>query len=285
MLLVLAVVSTAEPPRPAFPESFTVHTVEIDDTLNGSISVAQVLHRDYAAHRSWMSANGTLVGGQEQIMRCDIHPMGWFIAAGGSDPNNVTTWSCTNQTINSDPQHCQWNLFWEPLPDNATYSGQETVDGRAANRWDYWNADERWALWASLDGLSPIATGKVWTAHPGYHLWHILWRGFEPGPPPLSDFELSAGIQCGPAPPPAPPPTPFQPASDCAPSCGAGASCCQDPLASPPGTCFGVDNCSELPGLKATRAAHIAASAGSSWRSLHQFHAAVEERMRSGAVP
>jgi len=243
--------ATVNPPRPVFAESFSVSTIEIDDTLNGSISVTQVLRRDSVTHRSWMSANGTLVsGGEEQIMRCDMHPEGWLIVAGGADEYNVSSWSCTNQTIDSDPEHCQWNPFWS-LPHNASFAGQELVDGRAANRWNYWSSGEQMAMWASLDGMSPIATGKVWTSHPGYHLWHILWRDFIPGPPPLPAFALTEGIKCGLAPPLPPPPAPFKPATDCKPGCGSGALCCQDPSAPPSGACFNVQGCVDLPGRTA----------------------------------
>jgi hypothetical protein len=245
------------PSHPVFSESFSVSTVELDDTTN-TTSVRQVLHRDYNAHRSWMSANGTLVGGaEEQVMRCDIHPKGWFVSAGGQDTRNLSSWSCTNMTIDSDPQHCQWNDFWVPLPENATYVGQEEVDGRTSNRWDYWMMGEKWATWASLDGRSPVATGKVWTGHPGFSLWRILWRDFKAGPPPLASFDVTAGIKCGPVPPP---PPPFTPATDCTPACAAGALCCQDPASPPPGACFGTTNCSNLPGLGAAAAAAMPAS-------------------------
>ena len=266
----------ADPPRPVISESFTVETVEVDDTLNGSITVRQVLHRDHVAHRSWMSANGLLVrGGEEQIERCDFHPMGWLIVAGGRNARNLSTWSCTNTTIDSDPQHCQWNTpFWPPLPTNASFAGQEVVDGRAAHRWDYWRGGEHFAFWASLDGKSPVASGKVATFHPGFHLWRILWRGFVSGPPPQSDFAVSPGIKCGPAPPPAPPPTPFEPATDCKPACGAGALCCQDPSAPPPGTCFNVKNCSDLPG----RGDAAAAATPRAPRTLDDLHRAAGRR-------
>jgi hypothetical protein len=61
-------------------------------------------------------------------------------------------------------------------------------------------------------------------------------------PPPAGTFDPPAGVDCpfGGA--------PFTPASDCAPACGDGALCCQDPKASPPGTCYGVTSCSQLPG-------------------------------------
>jgi hypothetical protein len=273
--LCLAVVpESLEPPRPSYSESFSVSTVEVDDTLNGTITVHQVLYRDSIVHRSWMSANGTLAhGAEEQIMRCDIHPKGWLIVAGGADTHNVTSWSCKNQTIDSDPQHCQWTPFWTPLPANASFFGQEVVDGRQANRWDYWQHGERWSSWASLDGKSPIATGKVWTSHQGYHLWHILWRDFKPDPPPLAAFALTPGIRCGPAPPPSPPPMPFIPASDCKPDCGAKASCCKDPSAPPPGTCFNVKNCSSIHGQQGT-----VSPGPSAMRTLEALHAAADRR-------
>lgn len=192
------VAAGSEPPRPTFSESFSVHTVELDDTLNGSVSVRQTLRRDARLQRSWMMAVGTLVGGaEEQIMRCDIHPTGWVVVAGGPSASNVSTWSCSNMSISSDPQDCSLGQFWSPLPDNASYVGRERMDGRECNKWEYWLLGERYALWASTESEAvPVATGKTWTSHPGYHLWRILWRDFRPGPPPLSDFKLTAGISC-----------------------------------------------------------------------------------------
>lgn len=284
LLLLLALASTAAeeaskigaaPPRPACSETFSVATVEVDDTLNGSISVRQVLRRESAArqHRSFMSANGSLAAGaEEQVLRCNFHPTGWLVVAGGKDVTNLSSWSCKNQSVDSDPQHCQWNPFWSALPQNASYAGEEVADGRKAHRWNYWMNGEQWAEWASLDGKSPVATGKVWTSVPGYHLWRILWRDFDPSPPPLAGFDVSPGINCGPAPPPPPPPTPFVPATDCEPSCGAAALCCQDPNAPPPGTCFNVQNCSSLPGGPGASAPRNMP------RSLRELHAAAEAR-------
>mmetsp|Transcript_27560 Transcript_27560/g.70207 ORF Transcript_27560/g.70207 Transcript_27560/m.70207 type:complete len:247 (-) Transcript_27560:1873-2613(-) len=190
-----------EPPRPVFAESFSVSTVEVDDTLNGSISVQQVLYRDSEARRSWMSAVGPLVGGaNEQIMRCDIQPMGWLVIAGGPDASDPESWTCSNQTIQSDPEHCSWGLFWPPLPTNATYSGKEPMDGRLSNRWDYWQGGEQYALWATaVPPIVPVATGKTWTATAGHHLWRILWHDFKPEAPPLSAFAPTTGVQCPPA--------------------------------------------------------------------------------------
>ena len=281
------------PARPAFSESFSVRTVEVDDTLNGSVSVRQVLHRDYSVHRSWMSANGSLAhGAEEQIMRCDIHPVGWLVVAGGPDTLNLTSWDCNNQSIDSDPQSCQWSPFWPALPANATYSGLQTVDGRLAHEWRYWMGGEVWALWASLDGRSPVATGKVWTYKPTDHLWRILWRNFTEGRPPAADFDLTPGIQCDPAPPPPPPPTPFEPATDCKPSCGIDAMCCQDPRAPPPGVCFNVKNCSSIlvkegaPAvpLPAPRTRGVVHQPPAAALSLEELHAAADHRVNAATL-
>lgn len=139
-------------------------------------------------------------------MRCDIKPTGWEVVAGGPDPTNVSGWRCENRSISSDPSHCQWGLFWEPLPDNASYAGREEVDGRLCNRWDYWRGGERYAQWSTAFGLpGPVATGKTWTAHPGYHLWRIIWRDYEPFAPPLAKFAPTTGLHCPPANRPATP--------------------------------------------------------------------------------
>ena len=102
-------------------------------------------------------------------------------------------------SINSDPTSCQWNLFWEPLPANATYVGRESMDGRNCDRWTYWKWGEEYSLWASADTPNtPVATGKISTFG-GDHKWRILWRNFTAGAPPLSAFEPTPGIKCPPA--------------------------------------------------------------------------------------
>ena len=234
---------TPQPTRPTFSESFTVDTLEIDTDTNGTVVLSQTIRRDTNLRRTWMRANGSLVrGGMEQIMRCDFQPMGYLISASGQDAN-LSSWTCANQTIKSDPRDCQMGTFWPPLPQNATFRGVEQVDGRTANRWDYWRDGNEYALWASLDGASPVASGLVQTYHAGFHHWRILWRDFQPLPPPAASFDVTPGIECHPAPPP---PPPFVPAV-CKPACHASATCCKDPRAAPPGACFAVKNCSALP--------------------------------------
>ena len=199
-----AAVLSAPPPRPVFDDSFSVSTVELDDTLNSTVTVRQALHRDTTARRSYMSANGTLVGGVvEQIMRCDIAPVGWMIQAGGKQSAEPTTWKCTNRTVLSDPQYCQFGHFWTPLPANATYAGRELQDGRQCDRWNYWRRGEQYAEWASIaPRAEPVAIGKTWTADPRHHLWRILWRDYQPGWPPLSSFAATPGLKCPAASPP-----------------------------------------------------------------------------------
>ena len=59
-------------------------------------------------------------------MRCDIHPKGWLVIAGGADTHNVSSWKCINTTMGSDPQHCQWGRFWSTLPINASFAAART---------------------------------------------------------------------------------------------------------------------------------------------------------------
>ena len=201
--------ASASPPRPSFSESFSVSTVEIDDTMNGTVIMQQRLLRDVEARRTFMSGKGSLVAGaEEQVLRCDIAP-GWMAVAGGPDLAHPASWACDNRTVLSDRQHCQLGIFWH-LPSNATFVGHETMDGRSCDRWEYWEGGDRFALWASTSGRTPVATGKIWTSSPN-HLWHIVWRDFVPVAPPASEFAISAGVHCPAA---SPPPSAATPAVD-----------------------------------------------------------------------
>ena len=208
------------PPRPIISETFSASTIETDDTV-GAITLRQVLHRDYKAHRMWVSFNGSLVqGAMVQITRCDLHPWGWLASAGGRDTTRPQTWQCSNSTLDPAPDACQWSPFWDVLPANATYAGLDVVDGRVCDRWNYWDHGEQFAMWYSAynedakeeqyDGndtsssspIVPVALAKTWTSTPGYHLWTLLWRNFTAEAPSFpDDFAMTPGVVCPPASP------------------------------------------------------------------------------------
>jgi hypothetical protein len=204
----------APPPRPVISETFSASTVETDDTV-GAVTLRQTLHRDYKAHRMWVSFNGSLVqGAMVQITRCDLHPWGWLASAGGRDTTRPQTWQCSNSTLDPAPDMCQWTPFWEVLPANATYAGLDVVDGRLCDRWNYWDQGEQFAMWYSAatddakkkeqndDGVVPVALAKTFSPMRGYHLWTLLWRNFTATAPSFpADFEMTPGVVCPPASP------------------------------------------------------------------------------------
>jgi hypothetical protein len=181
---------------PAFSETFSMQTTEFDTTLNNTIVVEQLLLRDPVAQRSFMAANGSLVqGGLEEVMRCDLHP-GYAATAGGPDPADRAHWQCRNQTISG----CQWSPFWPQLPENTTYVGQEKLDGRICDRWEYWENNELFGLWAAATSSvpMPVSLAKLFTKNTGYHLWQIFFRNFKAAAPAASAFVLSSAIPCSP---------------------------------------------------------------------------------------
>ena len=92
---------------PNYAETFTVETKE---STAHDIVVQQKIVRDVDLHRSMMLARGPLVHGvMQQIMRCDISPLGWFANIGGADDDHL---QCKNFTQDPDPAHCQV-VSWE----------------------------------------------------------------------------------------------------------------------------------------------------------------------------
>ena len=91
-----------------------------------------------------MSAVGSLVGGvEQQIKRCDLHPLGWFAVVGGPSLDSLM---CKNVTVDPDPTKCQWSSFWG-VPANA--SGPQVVEGKECGafpscmRWSFWDSHEQ----------------------------------------------------------------------------------------------------------------------------------------------
>ena len=71
---------------PTYNSAFSVHTVEVDDTL-GKNSVYQTIAEDSDFRRSFMSADGVLAenaGILEQVRRCDLNPTGYFLNIAGA---------------------------------------------------------------------------------------------------------------------------------------------------------------------------------------------------------
>lgn len=63
-------------------------------------------------------------------------------------------------------------------------------------------------------------------------------------PAPKDSFSPPAGLKCTAA----PGSKPFEPDDGCKPTCASGSLCCRDPNVPPPGTCFGVTDCSQIHG-------------------------------------
>ena len=72
---------------------------------------------------------------------------------------------------------------------------------------------------------------------------------------PEATFVPPSGVECS------LPPDAYKPASDCAPKCDTGSLCCQDPKSPPPGACYAVSNCAQLPGPGARGFMGLAAEA------------------------
>ena len=75
-------------------------------------------------------------------------------------------------------------------------------------------------------------------------------------PAPKDSFSPPAGLKCTAA----PGSKPFMPDDGCKPACASGSLCCKDPAAPPPGTCFGVTDCSQIHGEQSSSYEAIAAT-------------------------
>jgi hypothetical protein len=231
-------------PFPALSNNFVLHSVEVDDTANESISVTQTIIHNNNQNRSRMIADGTLAQGHmEQDVRLDVLH-GYFLDIHGEADSAPASWQCANQSMTS----FTFGDFWGVSP-NATLAGQEIINGTSCDKWVYWSDNEQYAIWIASD-TTPMRSGKIFTQHPGYHLWHLEFTDFKTFDGqegvPLSYFELPDGIKCGNAPAPVPP-TPWTNSSDCK-ACAKGSRCCSDPAARGKGNgaCYNVPACSDI---------------------------------------
>ena len=208
VLLLLLSIANAKP-IPSISNQFFLKTIEIDDTHNGSVSVRQTIIVDPIQQRSHMTADGPLSGGHlEEITRCDVGwKTGYALTLGGPPGTNVTEWQCTNRTLNPAPTSCQWSNFWS-FPMNSSYHGVKDItlhNGTTmkCDEWKYWDSGEEYSFNTLIDTAIPVRTAKIFTAVPGYSLWHIDFTDFSSESAPVADFNAPNGIQCVP-PPPAP---------------------------------------------------------------------------------
>ena len=192
-----------------------------------------------------MIADGGAVQGHlEEEVRLDV-VHGYMLNIHGGKGSKPASWQCMNQSMTS----FTWGDFWD-VPANATLAGQEVINGTSCDKWVYWGDSEQYAIWIAADA-TPMRTGKIFTAVPGYHLWHLEFSGFKrydgPSGVPLSYFALPDGVSCSDAPPPVPP-TPWTNSSDCNGSCSNGSRCCSDPgaLGKGTGACYNVAACSDI---------------------------------------
>ena len=182
-------------PFPHYAETFTVNTVE-SNTKEGVV-VRQTLVRDVTLHRSMMCARGPLVRGVlQQIVRCDIYPLGWYADIGGIDDTHL---QCTNQTRNPDPSFCQWSTFWAPPPPNAS-SQAVVLNGTACTRWIWWDGGEQFAFWGTA--TTPLRSAKLFTPHTGWVPWAIDYVHFVAATPADEAYAPLPGAHCPPASPP-----------------------------------------------------------------------------------
>ena len=156
-------------PIPVISEDFQCNTLETDG--NNVTVVKQFLAFDATMRRSNMEAVGSLVhGAMQQIKHCDYLPKeGWMTTAGGPNPTDPSSWTCTNTTISQAseiPQNCQYGNFWS-FPDNVKYMGYDDLNGVECERWEYLVEDDTYAFWAISEGNIPVASGKIYSPNPG----------------------------------------------------------------------------------------------------------------------
>ena len=193
-----AAVSFAKP-IPHISEQFIVKTTEID---NGTVIVRQTLIWDVENQRSHMIADGKLSHGHlEEITRCDVGwTTGYSLILGGPG-TNVSSWECKNRTLNPSPSTCQWSKFFD-FPTNASYVGKEEITWHngtgpvTCDAWTYWTMNQQYKFYTIFNTAIPARSSLIYTANPGYHLYHIDFTDFSAGSPPLEDFNPPKGIHC-----------------------------------------------------------------------------------------
>ena len=185
-----------DPPFPQYSEQFTVETAEYNAA--GEQVVSQHIYWDLTARRTHMKAEGPLVGGGafEQIMRCDIPVKGWFVEATSPTPDNISTWACTNTTVNSDPEYCQLGEFWVS-PRFSLYEGTEVIDGVECGRWIYRSrsSGNKYVFWGNTE--APCASGEIDSSDSSKLVWQLVFSNFVSGAPDFpADFEVTDGVTC-----------------------------------------------------------------------------------------
>ena len=198
---------------PTISEQFSLNTIEIDDTNNGTVSVRQTMYMDQTNRRSHMIADGDLCQGHlEEINRCDAGwKSGWQITIGGPVGTNVSDWSCTNHTLNPDPKDCVFSPFFA-FPSNYTYIGIQNITQHSGtvvevDAWMWWETSpgasfsEKWQFYTLVNTAIPARIAKIYTPKVGFHLWHIDFLNFVSGAPALSLFNAPKGNTCPPATP------------------------------------------------------------------------------------
>lgn len=184
---------------PILSNQFLLRSVEIDDTSGGNIVLNQTLAIDPVAKRSVMIADGALVDGHlEQIIRCDLNldKTGYFLNI--QKENGAKTLSCQNMTRSCDQA---WQPFWV-FPGNTSYEGKSTLpkqkigDKKQYDKYFYWDNYEKFTLYLDEKNQYPVWYGKVFTTHPGYHLWHFEYSNYISGPPPKSIFNAPKHLKC-----------------------------------------------------------------------------------------
>jgi len=188
---------TTDKTFPKLSEQFYVETV---DLIKGPVGFLQVVNQtiawDAKARRSFIGMDGILTQGHlEQLTRDDIVP-GYELTLQSPTgmPSKV---SCLNQTLNS--KEYTFPDFWAFVPPNATFVDKETINvtrtgAVTCDRWDYWFVGEKYSLYVTEDSAgqgTPYRVSKIYTANPGYALYHIDWIGFVAGAPPQSFFQPS----------------------------------------------------------------------------------------------
>ena len=193
--------AAAVPPLPHPTSVFTAHTIEYDDTLNGTLIVKQTLYRDNDAKRQYMIADGSLAHGHfEETMRCDFKPFGFALEMHGDEGSQPSTWQCQNDTINrSSRTFRQAGTFLttiSPLRAKSTTIKRQgkpldvvggergRAKGSGPSRSARVSYHSRWN--------TPLRLGK--TSVLPQHRWHIDFISFEAAPPPLSAFDPPAGL-------------------------------------------------------------------------------------------
>lgn len=186
---------------PAIAEQFSVRVTEVDDTDDGSVTLRQTIVFDMLNKRSHMTADGRLTNGHlEQIKRCDLGSGSYFLDIEGAPNSSVGSWACKNMSIPDPGSTCQYQPFF-PTLSNASYEGvvvcPQNFDSSKCDKWTYWQSNEKYAWWTLANSSVPVRLAKTIADpnHPSYHLWHLNFDNFKPGPPNASLYRAPTGLR------------------------------------------------------------------------------------------